>query len=74
MLHFGITPALLTTSKAAAQLIFHFHQQWLQQNHLHDSNETDLAIFPNSSIDKKGISYLNMDCTPQSNNIISSYI
>jgi hypothetical protein len=39
MLHFGITPALLATSKAAAQLIFHSHQQWLQQNHLHD-NET----------------------------------
>jgi hypothetical protein len=41
MLHFRITPALLTASKAAAQLDLDSlsAQQRLQQNHLHDSNE-----------------------------------
>jgi hypothetical protein len=44
MLHFGITRALLTASKAAAQLGLPF-TGCLQQNQLHDSNEAQTLPF-----------------------------
>jgi hypothetical protein len=55
ILHFRIKPASLTASisYSSTRLELPF-TSWLQQNHLHDSNEAQTFQFSqNSSIDKK---------------------